>query len=34
MWDTGLIIATAAFFVVAIGYTMGCELLKGSQEKH
>ncbi len=33
MWDIGCIIASAAFFLIAIAYTAGCERLgtKGSK---
>jgi hypothetical protein len=32
MWDIGCIAASVLFFVVAIGYTIGCERL-GAKEK-
>lgn len=33
MWDLGLLAATAAFFVFALAYTVGCKRLGSAEEK-
>jgi hypothetical protein len=33
MWDIGCIVASVLFFIVAIGYAMGCDRL-GTKETH
>jgi hypothetical protein len=33
MWDLGLLAATAAFFLIALAYTVGCRRLGSSEEK-
>jgi hypothetical protein len=33
MWDLGLLAATAAFFAIALAYTVGCKRLGSSEEK-
>jgi hypothetical protein len=33
MWDLGLLAATAAFFLIALLYTVGCKRLGSTEEK-
>lgn len=33
MWDVGCIAASVLFFVVAIGYTIGCERLRAKEKQ-
>lgn len=33
MWDTGIVVATIAFFIVAWAYTSGCDRLSGQEDK-
>jgi hypothetical protein len=33
MWDMGCIVASVAFFLIAISYTKGCERLSAKEGK-
>ena len=33
MWDIGCVLASVAFFLIAIAYTRGCELLGVKENK-
>jgi hypothetical protein len=33
MWDTGCIVATIVFFIVAVAYTAGCDRLNAKEGK-